>query len=243
MHVRNLLGLATMGSMAVALATWSGCGGNASVGVGNDGGMDSTTSSQDTGSGGGQDTGTGGGDSSSNQEAGGGDSGNTGDSGSGGGDSGGGTTDGGGATTIDCPSMPCTGGASCCAQLTGDAGFVCSNSCASTNTLDCLKPSDCSGTNVCCATAVIDDPTGTVPSCIQAGAKSATTACVAQSKCPGNIAVSCDATDVVQLCNTSADCAGQKGGYTDCCQVTLGGSTFSGCVTSLIAGFAGLKCD
>jgi hypothetical protein len=153
--------------------------------------------------------------------------------------------DGTGSTTINCPTMPCTGGLGCCAQLTGDAGFRCEAKC--TNAIDCLKNSDCAdAAPICCATAVIDDPTGTPPSCIEEGAKSVTTVCAASAACASNIdqnlTTACDATDTVRGCTTSADCT-DKTNYPDCCQITVAGATLSGCVSDLIKELGGLTCD
>jgi hypothetical protein len=145
--------------------------------------------------------------------------------------------DGTGSPTIGCPTAPCGAGLGCCAQLTGDAGFQCEPTCV--NALDCLKNSDCRGsTPICCATAVVDDPSGEVPACIEDGVASVTTTCSASSGCASSItltpnSVACNTTDVVRGCTKPTDC--NDPGYSECCAITLAGATLQGCVSDEIS--------
>jgi len=143
-----------------------------------------------------------------------------------------------GSMTIGCPTTPCEGGLGCCARLTGaDAGFACEAKC--TDTVDCLKPSDCadSGTPVCCATAVVDDPTGTFPECFLASGtiKSVKTACQTATACPSDFMPSCDATDVLRACSMKSDCT--ESAYPDCCGLPVDGTTVYACIPSEYAPF------
>jgi hypothetical protein len=147
------------------------------------------------------------------------------------------TADGTGSSTVGCPVDPCGTGLGCCAQLTGDAGFKCKASC--TDTIDCLKPSDCSGaTPICCATAVVDDPTGTFPTCVETGTKSVTTVCSSAAACPSDLSESCMATDVLRACSSPTDC--KEAGYTACCGVPVDGTTVNACLPEIASAF--LKC-
>jgi hypothetical protein len=231
------VGLGAVGAVSLALVTgMGGCGGTTSD-IPDGGGPDSTADSpsKTDGGGGGQDVfqqkdSTGGGDAKGN------------DASDGGGGSETGMVGETGSSTINCPTAPCGTGLGCCADLTGaDAGFHCESSC--TNALDCLSNTDCSGsTPICCATAVIDDPTGTPPSCIETGAKSVTTACTASSACASNIPLTmlCNETDTVRGCTTPSDCNDKS--YPDCCEIMVAGSTLQGCVSDLIKGAAKLTC-
>jgi hypothetical protein len=229
-------GVGALGTVSLAWAMGMGCGGS-STEIGGDGGLDSTS----------------GGDSPTSKEGGGGRDVNGGDGGGqdvknnpdGASDGGGSETGpseastGGetGSSTVDCPTAPCGTGLGCCAQLTGDAGFKCKASC--TDTIDCLKPSDCSGaTPICCATAVVDDPTGTFPTCVETGTKSVTTVCSSAAACPSDLSESCMATDVLRACSSPTDC--KEAGYTACCGVPVDGTTVNACLPEIASAF--LKC-
>jgi hypothetical protein len=225
-----LLGVVGCGTISLALVLGVGCGGS-SVEVGGDGGPDSTTDSPSHPEGGQT-------DSPSTQD------GRTGQDATGPSDAGMDQANdtslppveaGEGSSTINCPTAPCGSGLGCCVQLTGDAGFKCEATCD--NTIECLKPTDCSGsTPVCCATAVIDG-TGTFPGCVESTSafKSVTTTCESAAACPSDLKYSCKATDVVRACAAKSECT--EPGYTDCCGLPVDGTTLYACVPTLAAAF------
>jgi len=145
---------------------------------------------------------------------------------------------GGAGSGIDCPTAPCASGDRCCASPGSSQVFACAAACASTaDDLGCLKPSDCSGaTPTCCATAVLAG-TGlvTASTCT---ARSVTTQCTEKSACTSVVSASCGNTEIVPLCAVAADCVSG----TSCCDLTISGSTYSGCVSSGLAMFGGLTC-
>jgi hypothetical protein len=249
MRVRSLLAVVSMGTLVAGGMAWSGCGGGSDTGV--DGGPDGMGGGGSGGKGGtagsGGSTGSGqGGSAGSGGAKGAGGSKGTGGSGGSAGE--GGTKDGGGGKEgggvgPNCPTTPCPSGDSCCANVAATdaaAAFTCSTSCAADDTLGCLESTDCPG-QVCCVTAVFKAgaPGATIPTCLETDITSASSACVA--KCAQDITLSCAAaTDLVQLCATKADCTDKS--YPDCCQVNLGGETYSGCLPAL-AKLGGLTCD
>jgi hypothetical protein len=234
MRIFSLVGLGTMGtlSLTLALSSATGCGGSSTdiPGADSGSGTDATSDTKaptDTGK---PDTiGSKDGGSDTSEPEGGSDT--SVPEGGGGGD---------GSGPANCGGSACTGTEVCCADISGpDAGIKCEATC--TNKLDCLANSDCSGgTPICCATAVIDDPTGTLPSCIQTGAKSVTTVCSASGSCASDIKLSCNATDTLRGCAAPSDCTDPT--YKDCCQITVAGETLSGCVSDLIKNFGKLTC-
>jgi hypothetical protein len=84
---------------------------------------------------------------------------------------------------------------------------------------------------VCCATVVVNG--GTLPNCTT---QSIATACVAS--CPTAIQITCQATDTLQVCVTSADCANDPANP-DCC--TLSGH--QACVNDTLKLVGGLRCN
>jgi hypothetical protein len=234
MRAFRLVDLGVMGLLAagVALAPMSGCSGSTTT-AGGDGGNDGTTTDvtqrQDTGTGS-PDVGVDGnrrdGASDGAEENQGSETGPA--------DAG---PDGTGSPTVDCPTAPCGTGLGCCAQLSGaDAGFKCQAKC--TDAIDCLKPSDCDGSApICCATAVVDETTGSFPFCLlTSGAiKSVTTSCQTAAACPSDLMMSCMATDTLRACASQTDCT--EAAYPDCCGLPVDGTTVQACVPSEYAGF------
>ncbi len=92
----------------------------------------------------------------------------------------------------------------------------------------CTGPAACgSGAPYCCADIVLGK--GTVPNC---PVTSVTVAC--KASCDGKIALSCNASDQVRLCQKSADCSDDPNGYTYCCDLTTGGVTQTTCISVLV---------
>lgn len=219
--MRNLLGPASGSVFVVVCALgWAGCSGGSSPAGGGDA---STGSSSGGGSSGASSSGGDGGGSSS-----------SGGSSSGGSSSGGsssGTPGDGGAT---CPTVPCAGSDTCCADLTNDVP-TCAGTCAANDTIACLGPSDCGGsTPDCCATDVLDgaDAGQSFPHCYT---QSLTTKCVA--KCVSSITTSCTATETLHVCTAKADCSGDTANP-NCCLV----AGYHVCVNNILKTLGGLTC-
>jgi hypothetical protein len=130
-----------------------------------------------------------------------------------------------GSTSIDCPTTPCGAGTSCCADLSG-GDIACEPSC--TNSLACLKPSDCTTkAPVCCGTMVFG------ASC---DIESVTTACATSSGCPPTIGSSfCSVTDQLTLCSSVSDCTDPD--YPDCCNLPIGDSMVEVCGPTMFDSF------
>jgi hypothetical protein len=138
-----------------------------------------------------------------------------------------------GAVTSDMNmSMPPTDGMLVSGDMSGASGDMSGPS--GDMSLACTGSDDCGGaTPLCCINATLGS--GTFPKC---PVSSASVAC--QATCDGKIALKCSATDTVRVCDKGADCAGDPGGYTNCCPNPLGMASLNVCVTKLIA--AAIKC-
>jgi len=148
------------------------------------------------------------------------------------------TSPGQGSSGIECPSAPCATTERCCAAPSAPQVFTCASACVTAaDDLACLQPSDCSGAApTCCVTAVLSG-TGLATSST-CHVQSLGTACTATASCPSSVTALCDVTEVGPLCAAAADCAAGQ----SCCSLTLGGTTFSGCVASELATLGALRC-
>ncbi len=236
MRAKSLLGLVSMATLLFVPMTWAGCGSgtsdNTDGGGGSSGAGGSAGKGGSAGSGGSGGTSGSGGSSGSGGTSGSKDSGkDTGGSKESGSDTGkpeGGT----GCTGKDCcGAAPCAKGDVCCANpgaTDAAAALSCASSCSPSETLACTQATDCPGA-VCCVTAVfMMGAAGTMfPSCLATDIVSASSVCGAT--CAENVNYDCNAdTDHVQLCETSKDCTDSS--FPECCQLPLGGETYSGCL-------------
>lgn len=99
--------------------------------------------------------------------------------------------------------------------------------------LMCSSAAGCGGTTPhCCADFTLGP--GTPPAC---PVVSFNVAC--KATCNGNIPLSCSSTDRVRLCSKGADCAGDPGGYKNCCEFAAGAVKVNMCITDLLKVFAG----
>ncbi|HEY8087336.1 MAG TPA: hypothetical protein VIF09_05815 [Polyangiaceae bacterium] len=214
MSSRTSLSLAAA-VVAACAASWAGCssssgggGGSSDAGDGSSSGGSSGGSSSGGGSGGGSGSSSGGGSGSSSG------------------------SDGGGTAT--CPTVPCTGGQVCCADLVKDVPY-CAATCPPEDTIACIGPGTCGGsTPDCCATDVLDgmDAGQGFPHCTTA---SLTTKCVPQ--CVSNIQISCTATQTLHVCQAAGDCAGDTANP-NCCLV----AGYHVCVSTILKNLGALSC-
>jgi len=94
---------------------------------------------------------------------------------------------------VTCPTDPCPGTSTCCADLTTDQP-ACASTCTANDSIGCTGPANCTGSDAgaqCCATAVLENnPDGAAfPHCV---ITALTSYC---GTCTTNVAFSCAATD------------------------------------------------
>ena len=170
----------------------------------------------------------------------------SGSSGSGSGSSGSGSSS--GATV--CPQAPCSGGETCCADLTTQS-TTCSGSCAPADLVACTGSADCAGSTdggtECCATALLTintDGGNTFPrGCLVQSINSYCGQCNNAALELGTPALTCttngDASvEHVHVCTTPADCATEPTN-TLCCPVF----SYNICLSSFFAGIGGVACQ
>jgi hypothetical protein len=235
MHKRCFLALACAWpffALGIGSASY-GCSGQTATPAPGDGGAGGGGGGTATGGGGGGTAGGGGGHAGG---AGGGGGGAAGGAGGGGG-SAGGSGDaglGGDGAPVVCGSAPCQGADVCCAVV-GDGGLPgleCLSSCPDGGApLSCDGPAQCTTTDpLCCANLAVG--AGTPPAC---PIQSISSACA--STCQTALSFTCPATEVVRLCGTNADCAGDTQNP-DCCTFAQGGQTITFCVSAAVSQFA-----
>lgn len=89
----------------------------------------------------------------------------------------------------------------------------------------CKGSADCDPmAQYCCADITLGP--GIIPAC---PVTSLSISC--RSTCDGNIALMCNVTDRARRCQKAADCAGDPGGYSNCCPVNVGMLSTTVCVT------------